>query len=206
MTPDEIATEFLLSIRHSQLAGDTYIEDWKVMGRTVLRRAGALANDAPGRPADFGSPAQVMHWPGGSLDKFVAAVSPLVVRDPEVDHRVYLVPTLVEVREALRRTGSNGLSVVCDAIGLDDRDVQIARLVWATTTRFPLHATWGRPRIPVVSEAEYIALRSAARQTDTGYVLELLDAGISVAQVIELCAIPPMPLEYAIAMVDGGAA
>lgn len=205
MSADEIATEFLLSIRHSQLAGDNWVEDWKVMGRTVLRRGGALANEAPGRPADFGSPAQVMHWPGGSQDKFLAAVSPLVTRDPEVDHRIYLVPTLGEVREALLRTGSNDLSVICDAIGLDGRDERLARVVWTTTTRFPLHATWGRPRILPISEADYIALRAAARQTNIGYVLELLDVGIPVAQVIELCAIPPMPVEYAIAMVGDAA-
>jgi hypothetical protein len=205
MSADEIATKFLLGIRHSQLAGDTNVEDWKVMGCTVLRRGGALANEALGRPADFGSPAQVMDWPGGPQAEFLAAVSPLVTRDPEVDHRIYLVPTLGEVREALLRTGSNDLSVICDAIGLDARDEQIARVVWATTTRFPLHATRGRPRIPAISEADYIALRSAARQADIGYVMALLDAGLPAPAVTQLCALPPMPMDYAIAMLDGGA-
>lgn len=198
MTPDEIATEFLLSIRYARLEGDDYIENWKVLGRTVLRRGTGRVNKMQGRPADFGSPVEVVNWPSASREKFVEALTPLVTEDRE--RRVFLVPTLEEATDALSTTDSNDLSVICDAMGLDDRDLRIARIVWTTTARFPLHATRNRRHYPLISEAEYGTLRAVARQTDIEYVLTLLEAGVPAASVIELSAVPPMPIEYAVAM------
>jgi len=203
MNATELATEFFLSIRYARPEGDEYVESWKLMGRTILRRGTGLVNEAQGHPTDFGSPVEVVNWPSASSEKFVEALAPLVAEDEA--RRVFLVPTLGEVHRALALTASNALSVICGLIGLDDRDAWIAGQVWATTARYPLHTTRSRDHYPHVSETEYVALRAAARQTNIEYVLALLDARIPVETIIELCVVPPMPIEYAIAMAGGAA-
>lgn len=203
MNTTELATEFLLSIRYARPEGDGYVESWKLMGRTILRQGTGLVNEAQGHPSDFGSPVQVVNWPSASNDNFVKALTPLVAEDEA--RRVFLVPTLGEVHRALALTESNDLSAICDLIGLDERDARIAGRVWANTARFPLHATRSPDHYPHVSEAEYAALRAAARQTDIEYVLALLDARVPVEAIIQFCALPPMPIEYAIAMAGGAA-
>ena len=203
MNATELATEFFLSVRYARPEGDEYVESWKLMGRTILRRGTGLVTEAQGHPDDFGSPVEVVNWPSASSEKFVKALAPLVAEDEA--RRVFVVPTLGELHRALALTESNDLSVICDLINLDDRDVRIAGQVWATTARFPLHATRSRDHYPHVSEAEYVALRAAARQTDIEYVLALLDARVPVETIIQLCALPPMPIEYAAAMAGGAA-
>lgn len=203
MNTTELVTEFLLSIRYARPEGDEYVESWKLMGRTILRRGTGLVNEAQGNPADFGSPVEVVNWPSASVEKFAKTLSPLVAEDEA--RRVFLVPTLREMHRALALTESNDLRVLCGIIGLDDRDMRIAGQVWATTARCPLHATRSPDHYPYVSEAEYVALRAAARQTDIEYVLALLDARVPVEAIIQLCALPPMPVEYAIAMAGGAA-
>lgn len=203
MNVTELATEFFLSIRYAQPESDEYAESWKLMGRTILRRGTGLVNQAQGHPADFGSPVEVVNWPSASSEKFAKALASLVAEDGT--RRVFLVPTLGEMHRALALTESNDLSVICGIIALDDRDVRIAGQVWATTARFPLHATRSRDHYPHVSEAQYVALRAAARLSDIEYVLALLDARVPVETIIQLCALPPMPVEYAIAIAGGAA-
>lgn len=202
MTPDEIATEFILTLRHAQFTSSGHVDEWKILGRTVARRTGEQAWASARFASGYGSPVQVTTAAlrRASSNMFMAAVAPLVSRDAR--GHMFLVPTMDELTAAFAATESNDVEVIVSALGLTENDSLLAERLWTRTNRSRPH----EHRLHHVSEADYIALRAAARQADVRYMMALLDAGLPVSAVIELCALPPMPVEYAIAMFDGGAA
>lgn len=195
----DAAAEFIRSFRCAEFRTDGQVDQWSILGRAVAQRAGAQAWASAGRAPDFGGPVQVTM---GMLtpmrvyrQMFVDAVAPLVLVDRR-GGRMFLVATMDELTAAFAATESNDVEVISQTIGLTEVDVLLAKRLWTRTARSRPHEQHPRH----VSEADYIALRAAARLTDIDYVLALLDAGIPVAAVIQLSAIPPMPMEYAVAM------
>jgi hypothetical protein len=207
VTPEEIGTEFILGLRHAQsrVSRDGHVEEWEILGRAVARRTAAQAWISVGLAPDFGSPVQVyneMSWSlGVTRDTFMDAVTPLV-SGPDARGRMFLVPTMDELRTAFASTDTNTVDALVNALHLTEVDSLLAERLWARTNRSRPHEHLARH----ASESEYVALRAAARQADIGYVMALLDAGLPAPAVTQLCVLPPMPVEYAIAMVDGGAA
>lgn len=199
----DVATEFIRSFRRAEFGTDGQIDQWSILGRTVAQRAGAQAWMSAGRAPGFGGPVQVttdMLMPMRVYRQmFVDAVAPLVSVDRR-GGRMFLVPTMGELTAAFSATESNDVEDFGQTIGLTEVDVLLAERLWTRTARSRPHEQHPRH----VSEADYVALRAAAHQTDAEYVLALLDAGIPANAVIQLCALPPMPVEYAIAMFNGG--
>lgn len=203
MTREEIGTEFVLGLRHAQsrVSSDGHVEEWEILGRTVARRTGGQAWASAGFACDYGSPVQVTTaalWRATS-NTFVAAVAPLVSRDAR--GHMFLVPTMDELTATFAATESNDVEAIVSTLHLTEVDSLLAERLWTRTNRSRPH----EHRLHRVSEADYIALRIAARQADVGYVMALLDAGIPASAVAQLCPLPPMPVEYAIAMVGGAA-
>lgn len=158
-------------------------------------------------PDDIGSPVVVYDgWSQGLHPDVLddadedAALAPLVQRDPR--GRAFLIPTMTELAIALTKTDSDDPGVISDVLGLDALDAELAHVTgWCHTFRY--NPGWYGAQ-QQITEADYIALRAAAHQAYAEYVFALLDAGIPADAVIQLCALPPMPVEYAIAMFDGG--
>lgn len=156
--------------------------------------------------SDIGSPVLVYDgWSRGlhsevlSQDGEDKALSPLVLRDER--GFAYFIPTMAELATALETTSSDDPQVIAHVLNLSEVDAEIARRVnWCNSDRF--NPGWYGAQ-EQITEADYIALRTAAHSTDEEYAFALLQANLPVATIVELCAIPPMPLEYAIAMVGG---
>lgn len=160
--------------------------------------------------SEIGSPVRVLSkWsrlllllPAMLSDKEeAAALAPLVQRDSR--GRAFFIPTMSELMVALDATASDDPHAIAEALNLTEVDAGVARRVgWCNTYRY--NPGWyGQQQ--QITEADYVSLRSAAHQTDAEYVFALLDAGIPANAVTQLCALPPMPLEYAIAMVGDAA-
>lgn len=160
------------------------------------------------RAENIGSPVLVYdEWSRGLHSEVLTqngedeALAPLVHRDS--DGRAFFIPTMGELMAALDATVSDDPRAIAEVLNLTNVDTEAARMVgWCDEHRY--NPGWYGPE-QQITEADYVALREAVHGADEGYALALLRADLPVAAIIELCAIPPMPVEYAITMVGDAA-
>lgn len=93
--------------------------------------------------------------------------------------------------DVLDATAMNDAEAFCGAAGIDRRDPWVVNAL-------------DRRGLSVGSK-EYAPLREAVHSTDEEYAIALLRSGLPLDAIIVLCALPPMPIEYAIAMAGGAA-
>lgn len=190
LTPYEAACEFLRVIREGDYDAGDYDGPacWSVGGQAIAWHYGW---DMIG---DFGLDAEDdealwldRSWPkvGGVTTEELAEVCPLFTPGG------YLSIPRTRFLELLDTTTTNDAREFCRIAGIDRRDPWVVN----TLDRHGLN----------VGFKEYEPLREAVHSTDEEYAIALLRSGLPLDAIIELCALPPMPVEYAVAMAGGAA-
>lgn len=190
LTPYEAACEFLRVIREGDYDPGDYDGPacWSVGGQAIAWHYGW------DMIADFGLATEDDEalW----LDR--GWLTALGVSEPELaDACPLFVPSgdisipRTRLLDALDATTTSDAGEFCLVSGIDRRDR------WVTQT-LSAHGL-------IVGSKEYAPLHAAAHSTDEGFAIALLQTGLPLEAIIQLCALPPMPLEYAIAIAGGAA-
>lgn len=191
LTPYEVACEFLRIIRE----GGYVPGDYDQRARWTLDGQAVAWHDGWGVLVDYGEDPEDDEpvW----LDS--DWLNALNVTGVELAEACPLFTTdqLVSVQrtrflDLLDSIATNDAAEFCYAAGIDRRDPEVVNA---------LH----RVGLGIESK-EYEPLRAAAHSTELEYAIALLQTLLPLNAIIQLCALPPMPIEYALAMVEGGAA
>lgn len=190
LTPYETACEFLRVIRTGDYDEGDYDSHarWSLGGQAVARHTGwGVLVDYDEDPEDDEPVWLDRDW----LDAQGVTQEDLAEACPLFTPGGYLSVPRTRFLEVLDSTETNDAREFCLTAGIDHRDPEI------------LHALH-RMRLGIEA-AEYGPLHEAAHSTDLEYALALLQSDLSLDAITQLCALPPMPVEYAIAMVGGAA-
>lgn len=198
---------YIHALRNATMERRGSLDIW-TFNNTYLAEQIRHSKVATNHHSDIGSPVLVYdEWSRGLHSEVLTqhgedeALAPLICRDS--DGRAFFVPTMGELMAALDATASDDPYAIAEVLNLTVVDIEAARMVgWCDEHRY--NPGWYGPE-PPFAEADYVALRAAVHGTDEDYALALLRADLPVVAIIELCAIPPMPVEYAIAMAGGTA-
>lgn len=190
LTPYELACEFLRIIRIGDYSPGDHDERarWTMFGQAVAWHENWMA--LAGHDEDPDNDEYV--WADEDWLKARSITEgDLADACPLFTPRGYISVPRTRFLEVLESTATNDAREFCRVAGIDRRDPEI------------LHALH---RVGLgIEAAEYGPLREAAHSTDADYAIALLQANLTLGAIIQLCALPPMPVEYAIAM-SGGAA
>ncbi|MBN8206507.1 hypothetical protein JF550_11150 [Microbacterium esteraromaticum] len=190
LTPHEAACEFLRVIREGEYDEGDYDQraHWSMDGQAVAWHHGWDVI------SDFGLDAEDDEalW----LDRTWSEVRGVATEElAEVCSLFTLSGDLSISRtrflDLLDTTTTNDAREFCHIAGIDRRDPWVVN----TLDRHGLS----------VGSKEYEPLREAAHSTNPDYAIALLRTDLSLDAIVQLCALPPMPVEYAIAMAGGAA-
>ncbi|WP_433585386.1 hypothetical protein [Microbacterium hydrocarbonoxydans] len=190
LTPYEVACEFLRVIREGDYDPGDYDEraHWSMDGQAVAWHDGwGILVDYDEDPEDD----EPLWLDGKWLDALGATQDDLADACPLFTPGGYLSIPRTKFLDLLEVTTTNDAREFCRIAGIDRRDPEI------------LHALH-RLRLGIEAK-EYGPLREAAHSTDEGYAIALLQTDLPLDAIIQLCGLPPMPVEYAIAMAGGAA-
>lgn len=187
LTPYEAACEFLRAIRTGEYYGGDYDEwaHWALDGQIIVwhQGSGVLAE------TDEGPENDEYLW----LNRDWLKTHGLTEADSEDACPLFAYGNVSVSRtrflDALDSTTTNDAGEFCRIAGIDRRDPWVWRALNGAYLGF--------------ASKEYEPLREAVHSTDEGYAISLLQSGLPLNAIIELCALPPMPIEYALAMAGG---
>lgn len=195
LTPYEVACDFLRIIR----AGDydpgspSKSAGWAVNGQPVAWHEGRHA------VADFGldpEENEVVWLESDWLELSrvtgaeLAEACPIFALD-RFTPGLYLSMPRTRLLDALGSTETNDAHEFCRVVGIDRRDPEI------------LHAL-SRVGLDIAAN-EYEPLRKAVRSKELEYAIALLQSDLPLEAIMQLCVLPPMPVEYAVATAGGAA-
>lgn len=190
LTPYEAACEFLRAVRTGEYYEGDYDQwaHWALDGQVIAWHHGSdvLAE------RDEGPENDEHIW----LNRDWLKAHGLTVADSEDASPLFAYGNVSVSRtrflDALDSTATNDAAEFCLAAGIDRRDPWVWRALNGAYLAF--------------ESKEYEPLRAAVHSTGLEYAIALLQTDLPLDAIIQLCAVPPMPVEYAIAMVEGGAA
>ena len=190
LTPYEAACEFLRVIREGDYDPGDYdsYARWSLDGHAVARHSGwGVLVDYDEDPDDDEPVWLDSDWlkARGVTEDDLAEVCPLFTPGG------YLSIPRTRFLDLLEATATTDAGEFCRIARIDRRDPEI------------LHALH-RVRLGIEA-AEYGPLREAAHSTNSDYAIALLQTDLPLDDIMQLCALPPMPIEYALAMAGGAA-